>query len=580
MILSGLPLKSLPGASGTRTRSNKLHKCLLMKNVFFLLLFSGLTAVLSAQVAGSDQLVKHRSGELIVHLVKGADVGQLVIELNRLPVSLGSVTAIRPIVKNWNYHLLGFDEQQVDPVSLMNAVLTNPKVHSVQQNHQVEYRGLEPNDPDWFQQSDMTLINAPDAWQTSTGGLTQNGDTIVVAILEKGILFTHPDLVPNRYWNWKDKAGDGIDNDQNGFIDDFGGWNVTDYTDNTGNNGAHGTGVAGIIGAVGNNNLGVTGVNWNIKMLSVTGVDYDDDIIEAYYYVYTMRKLYNETNGAKGAFIVATNASFGYNNQWPDSNPNFTTWCNLYDSLGVVGVLNMGATTNQDTDVDSQGDMPTSCPSEFLVAVTNINKLGSRVPSGYGQASIDLGSPGTGTYSTTNVGGNTPGYGIIGGTSAATPHVTGAVALLYSLGCEAFTSDAVSNPAACARRVRDVILNNTEPNASLAGITVTGGHLDLKRAVNGVTELCAGVVGPLDILKVRAFDSNGEVRLYYQTPTFLPYTFRVFNMLGQQLYEEELNPDQFSENYVKFDTSDLPKGVYVFSIGRGDAIVSVKFPKI
>lgn len=580
MILSGLPLKPLPGASEIRTGSNKLHKCLLMKNVFFLLLFSGLTSVLSAQVAGSDQLVKHRSGELIVHLVKGADVEQLVAELNRLPVSLGSVTAIRPIVKNWNYHLLGFDEQQVDPAALMNAALANPKVHSVQQNHQVEYRGLEPNDPDWFQQSDMTLINAPDAWQTSTGGLTQNGDTIVVAILEKGILFSHPDLAPNRYWNWKDKSGDGVDNDQNGFIDDFGGWNVADYNDGTGNNGAHGTGVAGIIGAVGNNNVGVTGVNWNVKMMNVTGVDYDDDIIEAYYYVYTMRKLYNETNGAKGAFIVATNASFGYNNQWPNSNPNFTTWCNLYDSLGVVGVLNMGATTNQDTDVDSQGDMPTSCPSEFLVAVTNINKLGSRVPSGYGQASIDLGSPGTGTYSTTNVGGNTPGYGVIGGTSAATPHVTGAVALLYSLGCEAFTSDAVSNPAACARRVRDVILNNTEPNASLEGITVTGGHLDLKRAVNGVTELCAGVVGPLDILKVRLFDSNDEVRLYYQTPTFLPYKFRVFNMLGQQLYEEELTPDQFSENYVKYDTSDLPRGVYVFSIGRGDAIVSVKFPKI
>lgn len=551
-----------------------------MKNIFFLLLFSGFTSLLSAQVADADQLVKHRSGELIVQLVKGADVQQLVAELNKLPFTLGTVTVIRPIITNWNYHLLGFNEQHVDPAALLSAILASPKVHAAQQNHQVEYRGLEPNDPDWFQQSDMTLINAPDAWLTSTGGLTQNGDTIVVAILEKGILFTHPDLVPNRYWNWKDKAGDGIDNDQNGFIDDFGGWNVTDYNDNTGNNGAHGTGVAGIIGAVGNNSVGVTGVNWNIKMMNVTGVDYDDDIIEAYYYVYTMRKLYNETNGAQGAFIVATNASFGYNNQWPDSNPNFTTWCNLYDSLGVVGVLNMGATTNQDTDVDAQGDMPTSCPSEFLVAVTNINKLGSRVPSGYGQASIDLGSPGTGTYSTTNVGGNTPGYGIIGGTSAATPHVTGAVALLYSLGCEAFTSDAVSNPAACARRVRDVILNNTEPNASLEGITVTGGHLDLKRAVNGVTELCAGVVGPLDIIKVRAFDSNGEVRLYYQTPTFLPYTFRVFNMLGQQLYEEELNPDQFSENYVKFDTSDLPKGVYVFSIGRGDAIVSVKFPKI
>ncbi|MFM8489049.1 MAG: peptidase, partial [Bacteroidota bacterium] len=114
----------------------------------------------------------------------------------------------------------------------------------------------------------------------------------------------------------------------------------------------------------------------------------------------------------------ATNASFGYNNQFPDSNPNFTTWCQLYDTLGYAGVLNMGATSNQDVNVDTDGDMPTSCPSEFLITVTNVNKLGSRVPSGYGKISIDLGAPGTGTYSTTNAGTNTPGYGTIGGTSA------------------------------------------------------------------------------------------------------------------------------------------------------------------
>jgi subtilisin family serine protease len=115
----------------------------------------------------------------------------------------------------------------------------------------------------------------------------------------------------------------------------------------------------------------------------------------------------------------------------------------------------------------------------------------------------------------------------IGGTSAATPHVTGAVALLYSMGCESFTSDAVSNPVACARRIRDVILNNTAPNPTLKDITTTGGNLDLKLALGGITELCEGKVGPLSFLKVRNYQDNNIVRLYYQTPLFFAYNFRV-----------------------------------------------------
>jgi len=454
------------------------------------------------------------------------------------------------------------------------------EVQFAEWNHLVEYRGVEPNDPDWYLQPEMNLINAPEAWATSTGGVTINGDTIVVAVLEKGALLTHPDLAPNRFWNRREIRNDGIDNDGNGYVDDFGGWNPTTGKDDTGNNGNHGTVVFGIIGAVGNNNVGVAGVNWHVKMLNISGVEDVVNIIEAYRYVYDIRRLYNESNGAKGAFIVASNASFGYNNAFPTGNQNYTKWCTLYDSLGAVGVLNIGATTNSNTDVDTYGDMPTSCPSEFLVAVTDINQLGVRVPSGYGEVSIDLGAPGSSTYSTNTTVSGQPGYGQINGTSAATPHVTGAVALLYSLGCEAFTSDAITDPPACARRVRDAILNNTEPNPSLEGITVTGGHLDLKNAIEGITEICQSVVGPLDILQVRTLQSGDELRLFYQTPIFLPYQFRVFNMLGQLMYEEELNPKQFYENYVKFDSSNLPQGVYVLSISRGNAVVSVKFPKI
>src|SRR5690606_35239994 len=97
---------------------------------------------------------------------------------------------------------------------------------------------------------DMTLIGAPEAWDITTGGLSPANDTIVVAVLEKGALLSHPDLAPNRWHNWAEIPGNGLDDDNNGYVDDFGGWDARNGGDNTGTNN-HGTAVNGIIGARG-----------------------------------------------------------------------------------------------------------------------------------------------------------------------------------------------------------------------------------------------------------------------------------------------------------------------------------------
>lgn len=138
----------------------------------------------------------HKPGELIIRLTPGSRIEQVVRDINALPVSEGSAVLARPIVSEWRYYLISFDESRVNAYTLASACAGLPGVESAQLNNQLEYRGVEPNDPDWYQQSDMTLINAPDAWLSSTGGLTSSGDTIVVAVLEKGALSITPTWQP------------------------------------------------------------------------------------------------------------------------------------------------------------------------------------------------------------------------------------------------------------------------------------------------------------------------------------------------------------------------------------------------
>lgn len=545
-----------------------------MKHCLLLFAFLLLVNFSFAQTAERNALPERRPGEMLVQLEPGSDIKNLLPAIRRQVDTYWWYK--KAVAAEWNIHLLGYEEFATNPEAVLEAVRRTPGIQSAQFNHRAVERSIEPNDPEWWRQDDMTLIGAPDAWESSTGGLTGAGDTIVVAILEKGILLTHPDIAPNRWYNRAETPGNDLDDDNNGYADDYGGWDARNGGDGTGGNNNHGTAVTGIVGARGNNALGVTGVNWNVKLMGISNVEYEDEIIGAYNYAGKARRLYNQTNGAKGAFVVATNASFGLDKEHAAEHP---LWCAVYDSLGKVGILSVGATTNANVNVDIEGDMPTSCASEFLITVNNVNKLGSKSPAtGYGAVSIDLGAPGNETYTTANAGLNNPTYGTLGGTSSATPHVTGAVALLYSMPCDLFTQDALTQPADCARRVRDIILDHVEPEATLDGITTTGGYLHIGNSLEAVLDLCGGLAGPLDILKVETIGRD-FYRVYYQTPTFDEYQFRVFNMLGQLMYEQEVTPQQFGVNYVEYDGSDLAAGVYVMSIGRNKDVTSRKFPK-
>ena len=111
-------------------------------------------------------------------------------------------------------------------------------------------------------------INATSAWDLSTGS-----NQVIVAVIDTGVLYTHSDLSANIWTNSGEIPGNGIDDDHNGYIDDVHGWNfITNTSDPLDDNG-HGTHVSGTIGAVGNNGIGVTGVNWQVKIMALKFLD-------------------------------------------------------------------------------------------------------------------------------------------------------------------------------------------------------------------------------------------------------------------------------------------------------------------
>lgn len=348
------------------------------------------------------------------------------------------------------------------------------------------------------------------AWGIAQGGLTPAGDTIVVAVIDGGLDHLHPDLAANLWRNWAEIPNDGLDNDLNGYVDDVRGWNVLKNSDEIGGlSAAHGTPVSGIIGARGNNGIGGSGVNWKVKIMFVATGGTVADVLAAYEYIWQARRRYNRTGGKEGAFVVAINNSFGTNYGQPAQAP---LWCAAFDSLGAAGILSVAATANVPVDVDVLGDLPTTCPSDFLVSVTNLARTDQKAANAaWGQQHIDLGAYGDGVFSTAAVG----TYGTFGGTSFAAPMVSGAVALLYSAPCPTLIAEAKTHPATAALRVKKWLLESASPNSSLLGTTVSGGRLNLASLLETYQDQCPPCPAPF-ALEAENLDAGVTVLFWKQ----------------------------------------------------------------
>ncbi len=372
--------------------------------------------------------------------------------------------------------------------SELNGWKENSLIAAVQFNHKIEKRSIVPNDPFFSYQWSMlntgqnsgtagSDIDATLAWQINHNNLTQVGDSIVIAVIEDKVDIYHEDL--NYFVNYNEIPNNSIDDDGNGFVDDYWGWSVYDSNDSVYGSASHGTHVAGIAGAKGDNGKGIAGVCWGVKILAIDGSsELESDVVKAYDYTIAMRDLYNVSGGSKGAFVVATNSSFGVG-QYGANPVDFPIWCAMYDSLGKYGILSAVSSPNRDVNVDVVHDVPSECPSKFKIGVTNSDRNdGRNFQCAYGVKSVDLGAPGTSIFST--LPNNT--YNYLSGTSMSSPHVTGAVAAMYAAACPKLVGDYKAYPDSLALIMKEYMLQGTDKIASMKNRTASDGRLNLYKS--------------------------------------------------------------------------------------------------
>ncbi|XZN95821.1 MAG: Ig-like domain-containing protein [Microcoleus sp.] len=321
-----------------------------------------------------------------------------------------------------------------------------------------------PNDPSYTQlwglnntgQSGGTAdadIDAPEAWDIQKGN-----PNLVIGVIDTGVDYNHPDLVGNIWTNPGEIAGDGIDNDNNGYIDDTRGWDFAYNDNNPMDVQGHGTHVSGTIAGKGNNGVGVTGVAWNAKIMPLKFLD-------------------DSGSGATSNAILAINYATAKgvkltNNSWGGGGYS-QALSDAINTAGQQGALFIAAAGNSSQNTDTTPAYPASYNLSNIISVASTTRTdGLSSFSNYGATTVDLGAPGSEIYSTT------PGanYATYSGTSMASPHVTGAAALLWS-----------QNPTWTAQQVKDKLMQTTDPISALSGKTVSGGRLNINNALAGST---------------------------------------------------------------------------------------------
>ncbi len=521
----------------------------------------------------AQSLEERRRGEILLELSDTSILTSVQAIVARFEKNNLSKTVeksiLTPVAHAFPIYLLRFDANILEEDKVYNALKKNTGIIAIQWNYNVYQRNTLPNDPQYNEQWHLNLINAPRIWDELQGGVTTCGDTIVVAVSDFGFDVHHPDLQNNIWYNRREIPNNGVDEDGNGYIDDYEGWNEGDQNDkhniDTVNINErlrpHGTPCAGIIGAVGNNGKLHSGINWHVKLMILSNARTIDKLIGNYAYALKMRQLWRESNGLKGAFVAVTSMSIGLKaNVRPEQQP---IWCGMYDKLGAEGILNVVATRDSDENVDATGDVPSQCGAASLICVTATSKQDEKLKfAATGQISVDLGAPGESIpvlYPNNDSNFDT-------GTSYSAPLVAGAAALMYNVPFDGLCKSLKTNPIEAAMVVKKVLLNGVKKISSLQNTTVSGGRLDVWQSYQ--------------LLKKRYTAlRTGDFFKMYPNPTmdklFVEVNLtsvggkgkvEVTNVTGQHIAETLIDQTSGIFERVEWDTNQWAAGVYCIKV--------------
>ncbi len=287
-------------------------------------------------------------------------------------------------------------------------------------------------------------INAEKAWDITTGS-----KNLIVAVIDTGIDYEHPDLKANIWTNMKELNGKkGVDDDGNGVIDDIHGYNAITEDGNALDDQGHGSHCAGTIGGAGNNALGVAGVNWNtslmaVKFLGADGSGSTETAIKAIQYATKMGAKVMSNSWGGGGFSQALLDAISESNK--------------------AGALFVAAAGNSASNNDKLENYPSNYDLPNILAVSAIDNRGKLANfSSYGLKKVHIGAPGVNILSTTG-----GAYDSFSGTSMATPHVAGVAALVWG-----------NDPKLTALELKARLIATAKPIASLKGKVSSGGMVD------------------------------------------------------------------------------------------------------
>jgi hypothetical protein len=345
----------------------------------------------------------------------------------------------------------------------LSAFQSLPGVAYVQPDYQVSATYV-PDDTQFGSQNDLGVIQATAAWDVATGT-----GTTIVAVIDTGVDYNHPDLAANIWTNPGEVPGNGVDDNQDGYVDDVHGFDFVNYDGDPMDDHSHGTHVAGTIGAVGNNGLGIAGVTWNVQIMA-------------------LKFLNSSGSGSTSNAISALNYAVSHgakisNNSWGGGGYNQA----LYDAINSArarGHIYVAAAGNNASSNDSTPFYPASYDLSNVISVAatdNNDNLASF--SNYG-LSVSLAAPGVGILSTMPGG----GYGYKNGTSMAAPHVAGALALIWD-----------AHPTWTYQQVINQVLSTADVLPSLQGKVGSGGRLNLAAALTSESTMPTAPAAPTSL---------------------------------------------------------------------------------